>query len=509
MKGATTDVIPSHNLDAERAILGAVLIEGASAFTKLAGLAPTAFYLESNRVLFAVMRRLHERGEAVDIITLCNELAQTHDLELVGGPAALALLVEHASIASHLAAYVAIVADHAQRREYVALGLRLTSANGARADELAAMVREAEGLIRDVTPKADPGTAPAWPLHDASDPWNFAPVEFTIDWLLPLFGVIWWGGPPKRFKSLLLLYICLAIAAGRGQVAGHFTIRKRPVILYVAREDGGSRLQSRRDDILATWDSAPTAGALHFLIRPRFDLLNTDHVSRLVERCRALGVTLLCLDTWTALSPGADPMGAKDQAALAAVVVEIAEAISGAVVVVDHSRKNRAEGEPISSADIYGPLQKWAAAEHIVMLDLTTDRRRLEVFVEGKDGETRRFFLTVTPKGEPGEKFTYAGTVEEIAEAQREKGNQNRDAVHRALCDAGAPQAPADVHAALRVRGAALSQETVSKHLRALVDTGRATVGGRGRATRYYGITDVTVVRDSVRDSESFDRTRS
>ena len=126
-------------------------------------------------------------------------------------------------------------------------------------------------------------------------------------------------------------------------MAGYFPIRKRPVILYVAREDGGSRLQTRRDDILAAWATGPSAGTLKFLIRPRFDLVNPDHVAWLIAQCRELGATLLVLDTWTALAPGADTLAAKDQAALAAVVVEIAEAIEGAVLVVDHSRKNRGE----------------------------------------------------------------------------------------------------------------------------------------------------------------------
>jgi len=502
------DVGPSCNLDAERAVLGCLLIEGAEAFAKVGDISAAVFDPENHRVVFRAMLQLRERGEAIDLITVAAELERAGGLSAVGGQAGLALLVEHASIASHLPAYVSIIGEHAQKREWMALGLRLQNANGAGPAELAAMVREAETLVRAVAP-SETETKTAWSLHDAGAAWTFAPVEFTIRDLLPAFGVIWWGGPPKRFKSLLLLYICLAIAAGRELIAGHFTICKRPVILYVAREDGGSRLQGRRDDILAAWDTSPAAGALHFLIRPRFDLLNPAHVAWLVEQCRTLGVTLLVLDTWTALSPGADPMGAKDQAALAAVVVEIAEAINGAVVVVDHSRKNRAEGEPISSADIYGPLQKWAAAEHIVMLDLTADRRRLEVFVEGKDGDTRRCFLTVTPKGEPEEKFIYAGTVEDIADAQREKGNENRDAVHRALCDAGVAQAPGDVHGALKARGVALSTDTVSKHLRGLVDSGRATVEGKGRGTRYLGITDATVVRDSVRNSEFFDRTRS
>jgi hypothetical protein len=295
-----------------------------------------------------------------------------------------------------------------------------------------------------------------------------------------------------------MIYTCLAIASGRDVVADRFTIRKRPVIVYVAREDGGSRLQSRRDDIVSVWPSGPKPGALYFVIRPRLDLLNPTHVATLVSQCRELGATLLVLDTWTALSPTADPMAARDQAALAAVVVEMAEAIDGAVVVVDHSRKNRADGEPITSADIYGPLQKWAAAEHIVMLDLTSDRRRLEVFIEGKDGETRRCFLTVSPKGTADEKFTYAGTIEEIADAQREKGNQNRDAVHRALCAAGVAQSPSDVMGVLSARGIQLAADTVSKHLRALIDAGRASVIGKGKATRYMGITDYGSAPSSV-----------
>ena len=355
---------------------------------------------------------------------------------------------------------------------------------------------------------ADPPSL-TWPLHDAADAWTFAPPAFTIDELLPASGVIWWSGPPKRFKSMLLLYICLAIAARRETIAGKFPIRKQPVIFYVAREDGGSRLQSRRDDVVSAWPNGPTPGALYFVIRPRFDLLNPAHVAALVSQCRELGVTLLVLDTWTALSPTADPMAARDQAALAAIVVEIADAIDGAVVVVDHSRKNRADGEPISSADIYGPLQKWAAAEHIVMLDLTNDRRRLEVFIEGKDGETRRCFLTVAPKGSGEEKFTYSGTVEEIADAQREKGNQNRDAVHRVLCASGVAQAPAEITAALRARGMKFATETVSKHLRVLVEAGRSSVIGKGRGTRYLGIPDAPSSVNGHPTSNLFGESRS
>jgi hypothetical protein len=213
-------------------------------------------------------------------------------------------------------------------------------------------------------------------------------VEFAVEHLLPLAGVVWWGGMPKRFKTLLLMALCLAIACGRDDFAKRFKIHRRPRILYVAREDGGGRIGERKADIVKPWGSRPPPRAIRFVIRPHLDLLNPVHVTWLLDTCRQEQITLLVLDTWTALSPSADPMLPRDQAALAAIIVQLAEDIAGTVVVVDHSRKNRPEGQVLSSADIFGPPQKWASAEHIVMLGGTDDPRRIEVFVEGKDGDT-------------------------------------------------------------------------------------------------------------------------
>jgi Bifunctional DNA primase/polymerase, N-terminal/Primase C terminal 1 (PriCT-1)/AAA domain len=128
-----------------------------------------------------------------------------------------------------------------------------------------------------------------WPLHDAAEVWGFPPVEPLVEALLPLRGVVWWGGPPKRAKSLLLLYLCLAIACGRSTVAGRFAVRARPRILYVAREDSGGRLEERISDILAAWGTRPPPDALKFVIRPRLDLGNVAQVDWLRETCRSQG----------------------------------------------------------------------------------------------------------------------------------------------------------------------------------------------------------------------------
>ncbi|RPH74982.1 MAG: replicative DNA helicase, partial [Candidatus Rokuibacteriota bacterium] len=98
--------IPPHNLDAERAVLGAVLLEGREALPRVVEvLRPSDFYTEAHRAIYHSMLNLFDRGAPVDLLTLQEELRRTDQLPLVGGPAALALLVEQGSVAADLTNY--------------------------------------------------------------------------------------------------------------------------------------------------------------------------------------------------------------------------------------------------------------------------------------------------------------------------------------------------------------------------------------------------------------------
>src|SRR5689334_15507430 len=94
------------------------------------------------------------------------------------------------------------------------------------------------GLIDRSNPKN-------WQILDAADfaAWDFPPVEWIIDGLLPKRGLAMMGGAPKGSKSLLWLYLMLAMACRRVEVLGHFKIREYPNILYISREDGGDRIK--------------------------------------------------------------------------------------------------------------------------------------------------------------------------------------------------------------------------------------------------------------------------
>src|SRR5678816_3090271 len=87
--------IPPHNLDAERAVLGAILLEGRETLPRVIELLkPSDFYTEAHRLTYQAMLTLFNRSEPVDVLTLTEELRRgsAHMLELVA--AALALLVE-------------------------------------------------------------------------------------------------------------------------------------------------------------------------------------------------------------------------------------------------------------------------------------------------------------------------------------------------------------------------------------------------------------------------------
>jgi replicative DNA helicase len=140
--------IPPHNLDAERAVLGAVLLEGRDALPRAIEVLKTSdFYTEAHRAVYEAMLRLFDRGEPVDLITLTEELRRNDQLQFAGGPAALALLVEQASIAAHLMSYAGIVRDMAVLRELIQTSTQIITQAFDAKEDVQALVDDAERRI--------------------------------------------------------------------------------------------------------------------------------------------------------------------------------------------------------------------------------------------------------------------------------------------------------------------------------------------------------------------------
>ncbi len=152
--------IPPHNLDAERAVLGAILLEGRESLPRVIEvLRASDFYTEAHRALYDTILRLFDRSEPIDLITLSEELRRTDQLQFVGGPAALALLVEQASIAAHLGSYTQIVRDMAVLRELIQTSTSIITQAFDAKEDVQSLVDDAERKIFSLAERRLEGSA--------------------------------------------------------------------------------------------------------------------------------------------------------------------------------------------------------------------------------------------------------------------------------------------------------------------------------------------------------------
>ena len=108
-----------HNLEAEKSVLGAILIQN-EAFNHAAELIDSKdFFRNAHTRIFEKMVLLSERGDAIDFITLKEELSRGGELDEVGGPAYVASLVDGVPRATNVEYYAKIVKEKATLRNLI------------------------------------------------------------------------------------------------------------------------------------------------------------------------------------------------------------------------------------------------------------------------------------------------------------------------------------------------------------------------------------------------------
>lgn len=118
-KNVPAGKIPPQNIDAEKSLLGAVLIDDEVLADATEHVSVGDFYDKSHDVIFAAMMRLYEKHKPVDLLTLTDELKRKKELETVGGSAYLTELTTYVPTSAHADTYAEIVAQKAVRRRLI------------------------------------------------------------------------------------------------------------------------------------------------------------------------------------------------------------------------------------------------------------------------------------------------------------------------------------------------------------------------------------------------------
>ena len=111
--------LPPQALDAEMAVLGSMLIEQDALIKATDILKPEHFYKSAHKQIFSAMLALSSRGQAVDLITVTEELKRTGLLAQVGAEKYLTELMDKVSTAAHVEYYANLVHDAALVRELI------------------------------------------------------------------------------------------------------------------------------------------------------------------------------------------------------------------------------------------------------------------------------------------------------------------------------------------------------------------------------------------------------
>src|SRR5947209_4261681 len=195
MSAVQTIAVPPHNLEAEKSVLGAVLLDERHLHGLLVEqhLRPEHFYREQHGAVFAAMIALYENDRKIDHLTVAETLRERGKLEEAGGPAAIEELAGWVPAAGHAREYGRIVRDEAQKRQLLTASYEIQASVLSREAPARDLVERAERMMLEVAhdDRQKKIRAIADILHEETDKLHRLSISKT-----PLTGT------PSGFKDL-------------------------------------------------------------------------------------------------------------------------------------------------------------------------------------------------------------------------------------------------------------------------------------------------------------------
>lgn len=145
------DRVPPQNIEAEQAVLGAILINGDALITAMERISSDDFYRGAHQRIFEAIVELAEEQEPVDLITLTSLLQNKQQLEEIGGVTYLSELANAVPTAANIDYYAAIVEEKSMLRRLIRTATQIVTNGYANEDDVGSMLSEAEAKILEIS----------------------------------------------------------------------------------------------------------------------------------------------------------------------------------------------------------------------------------------------------------------------------------------------------------------------------------------------------------------------
>ncbi len=251
--------LPPHDIDAEEAVIGSLLIDGTSLYKITANLQPADFYSERNMLVFETCQSLYQRNESINQITVAQELARNGRLETCGGAAYLSHLISICPTSLDIDTYAQIVFRLAMMRRLINAGAQISDigyqadpdvdGSLSKAEDLLFRLHHGQGqdfqTIRSILDKYfEPGTEPAEETAALGHPHGLMTGFTGLDELLgglQRSDLIILAARPSMGKTSLALNIARNVAVQQKACVAMFSLEmaSEPLVLRLLSSEAG------------------------------------------------------------------------------------------------------------------------------------------------------------------------------------------------------------------------------------------------------------------------------
>jgi replicative DNA helicase len=309
-----------HNLDAEKSVLGAILIHN-EAFNHAAELIDSHdFFRDAHRRIFDKMVALSERGDAIDFITLKEELTRAGELDEVGGPSYIAALADGVPRSANVEYYARIVKEKSTLRSLIHSANKILTEAYEAEQEPDLLLDEAERAIFAIA--EDRIRAGFVPLRDLVQtsfatieklqqhkglvtgvPTGFVDLDEMTSGLQPS-DLILVAARPSMGKTSFVLNIAQHVGTSTDMTVGFFSLEMSKEQLFMRMLTSEARIDAHRfrSGYLSEKDYGRLSHALGTLAEARVYIDDTASIGVLEMRAKARrlkaehGLHLLIID---------------------------------------------------------------------------------------------------------------------------------------------------------------------------------------------------------------------
>jgi replicative DNA helicase len=309
-----------HNLEAERSVLGAILLHN-DAFNLAAEVIDSGdFFRDAHRRIFDRMVKLSERNNAIDLVTLKDELGRAGELDEVGGPAYIAALVDGVPRSMNVEHYARIIKEKATLRNLIFSANKILSTAYEGAEEADLILDQAEHAIFAIADdKIREGFVSLRELaHSSLDtieklharkelvtgvPTGFTDLDEMTSGLQPSDLIIV-AARPSMGKTSLVLNVAQHVGTKTGMTVGFFSLEMSKEQLFMRLLTSEARIDAHRlrGGFLGERDWGRLSTAIGTLSEARIFIDDTPSIGVLEMRakCRRLksehGLHLVIID---------------------------------------------------------------------------------------------------------------------------------------------------------------------------------------------------------------------